>query len=235
MFSEKSSSVIRRQNIADILTERIREKLLSGAYPMNTLLRQETLAEEFGVSRMPVRDALRNLEAEGLVVVQTGRGAIVPELSVDEVDEIFRLRVLLEGEVLKVAIPKAGDSALKLSQALALELDSAYENNDIGAWGELNARFHLSLYAPSAMKATLAIIQRLNYQVDRYVRLQLVLDQDMRRASSEHKELCRLCRARDIEGASTLLRQHIDNTRNKLVTALLAKKQVPAAAAAGGD
>lgn len=229
MRKDEDSSIIRRQNVAEILTERIREKLLSGAYPANTLLRQETLAEEFGVSRMPVRDALRNLEIEGLVVLQAGRGAIVPELSIEEVDEIFRLRTLLEVDVLKIAIPKSTETSLAKSESLALELDGAYDSNDIAAWGELNARFHLSLYTPSHMKATLAIIHRLNYQIDRYVRLQLVIDQDMRQASSEHKDLCRFCRAGDINSATELLRQHIDNTRNKLVARLASKKTVASA------
>lgn len=235
MLKNNKRSIIQRQNIAETLTERIRENLLSGVYPVNTLLRQETLAEEFGVSRMPVREALRNLEIEGLVVVKSGRGALVPELSIDEVDEIFRLRILLEVELLKAAIPKATDRELSQSEALAVELDTAYHNNDIGAWGELNARFHLSLYAPSAMKATLAIVQRLNYQIDRYVRLQLVLDQDMRKAAIEHKDLCRLCRGREIGRATALLRQHIDNTRNKLITTLAAKKTIGAVNAPRAD
>lgn len=226
MLKNKSKSIIQRQSITETLTERIRENILSGVYPVNTLLRQETLAEEFGVSRMPVRETLRNLETEGLVVLQAGRGALVPELSIDEVNEIFHLRLLLEVETLKAAIPNATESSLKNSEALAIQLDAAYDSNDIGAWGELNARFHMSLYAPSAMKATLAIIQRLNYQIDRYVRLQLVLDQDMRKASNEHKDLCQLCRSGDVERAASLLSLHIDITRNRLVTALSTKKTV---------
>lgn len=224
MLKTKSRSIIQRQNIAETLTERIRENILSGVYPVNTLLRQETIAEEFGVSRMPVREALRNLEIEGLVVVQAGRGALVPELSIEEVNEIFHLRMLLEVETLTAAIPKATESDLTVSEGLADQLDTAYNNNDISAWGDLNARFHMSLYAPSAMKATLAIIQRLNYQIDRYVRLQLVLDRDMYKASSEHKDLCHLYRTGDVERAASLLSLHIDTTRNRLVTTLAAKK-----------
>lgn len=223
---KKTKSIIQRQNIASILTDKVREKILSGEFPVGILLRQETVAEEFGVSRMPVREALHNLETEGLVIVQAGKGALVSELSADEVDEIFRLRALLEVEALKLAIPKMTEATLAISEGLALELDLAYDDKDIGKWGELNARFHLSLYEPSGMAVTLGIIQRLNYQADRYVRLQLVLDQDMRTGSDQHKELCWLCRAGDIVTASALLRQHIEHTRDKLVRTLAAKKFV---------
>jgi len=173
---------------------------------------------------MPVREALRNLETEGLVIVQPGKGALVSQLSLAEISEIFDLRSLLEVDTLRAGVPKMDKQSLTISKALLDELDLAYRNQDVRQWGLLNARFHFSLYEPSGRTIALSIITKLNHLVDRYVRLQLVLDQDTLKGSQEYKELYSLCRAGDADAAATLLKQHIDDTKGKLMNNLSAKK-----------
>src|SRR5829696_1672199 len=90
----------------DLIADSLREDILRGTIPPGQPLRQEELARRFGVSRLPVRDALLRLEAEGLVVVFPNRGAFVVSLSAAEVREIYDLRVLLEGDVLERAVPR---------------------------------------------------------------------------------------------------------------------------------
>src|SRR5215210_7340520 len=90
----------------DLIADSLREDILRGTIPAGQPLRQEELANRFGVSRLPVRDALLRLEAQGLVVVFPNRGAFVVSLSVDEVREIYDLRVLLEGDLVEHAVPR---------------------------------------------------------------------------------------------------------------------------------
>src|SRR3954453_8371035 len=97
---------IQRQTIASMTVEALRERILRGDYPEGEPLRQDALAEELGVSRIPVREALRQLEAEGLVTFSPHRGAVVSTLSLDEIEELFQLRADIECDLLQRAIPK---------------------------------------------------------------------------------------------------------------------------------
>src|SRR5947207_6687046 len=103
----------RRQGTApETIASALRADILSGASRPGTLLRQEDLAARFAMSRIPVRDALRLLEAEGLVTIATNRGAQVTQLSRDEVAEIFHLRVLLECDCLALAASRMSEKDL---------------------------------------------------------------------------------------------------------------------------
>src|SRR3982751_3291639 len=90
----------------DLIAESLRDEILRGEIPAGQPLRQEELAERFGVSRLPVRDALLRLEAQGLVHVFPNRGAFVISLSADDVREVYEMRVLLEGDMLERAVPR---------------------------------------------------------------------------------------------------------------------------------
>src|SRR3982751_2703327 len=105
-LSRAGSAQIQRQTTASMAVEALRERILRGDYPEGEPLRQDALAEELGVSRIPVREALRQLEAEGLVTFSPHRGAVVSSLSLDEIDELFELRAAIESDLLRRAIPK---------------------------------------------------------------------------------------------------------------------------------
>src|SRR6185369_4521990 len=98
---------IQRQTIASMTVEALRERILRGDYPDGEPLRQDALADELGVSRIPVREALRQLEAEGLVTFNPHRGAVVSSLSLDEIAELFELRAEIECDLIARAIPLA--------------------------------------------------------------------------------------------------------------------------------
>src|SRR5438270_4983537 len=103
---------IQRQTIASMTVEALRERILRGDYPDGEPLRQDALADELGVSRIPVREALRQLEAEGLVTFNPHRGAVVSSLSLDEIHELFELRAEIECDLLSPAIPKMSKEPL---------------------------------------------------------------------------------------------------------------------------
>src|SRR6478752_7016094 len=105
----------------DLIAETLRDEILRGAIPPGAALRQEELAERFGVSRLPVRDALMRLETQGLVHVYPNRGAFVISLSAEEVREIYEMRLLLEGDILERAVPRMTEEDWRQIDAASAE------------------------------------------------------------------------------------------------------------------
>src|ERR1700726_1444937 len=99
-------SGIPRQSLPSAVADKLREQIIRGEIPEGAQLRQDAIATQYQVSRIPVREALRQLDAEGLITIVPNRGAVVPELSPDDIEELFSIRALLEPEVLKLSIPR---------------------------------------------------------------------------------------------------------------------------------
>lgn len=156
------------------------------------------------------------LEAEGLVKIHPHRGAIVSELSTDEVQELFELRALLEPRLLGASVGHLTPNDYnKLSQILR-EYSAELRANHVRRWGELNTEFHMLLYGHAKQPRTLAIVANLLQECDRHTRLQLSLTDGMKRAETEHAELLRLCKSGQITDACSLLRTHIENVGKSL-------------------
>ncbi|HET7757010.1 MAG TPA: GntR family transcriptional regulator, partial [Steroidobacteraceae bacterium] len=157
------------------LTARIREKILSGAYAPGAALRQDTIAAEHGTSKIPVREALVQLSSEGLVDIYTHRGFQVRPLSVDEAQEVFRLRLAIEpGAVARGARLASAADRVAGGSALAA-LTAALGAGDLRASGDLNCAFHLALVVPRLQPVTSEILYRLHTLAQRYVRIHLGL------------------------------------------------------------
>ncbi len=218
--TQKQSRHIKRQSVPESLRESLQERILSGDIAEGDWLIQDAIAEEYGVSRMPVREALRQLEALGLVVMHTHRGAVVTSVPTEQIEELFELRALLECDVLRRALERMTDQDIADAQAILNELDASYRREDMAGWGRLNWAFHRSLYACSGRVQTLNILQVINLQIERYIRLHLLLTQGSGEAERDHHELLRLCALRDGDGAVALLKHHILATGRSLVNAL---------------
>ena len=212
-----NTSAIPRQSLSSAVAERVRDKIVRGELQEGQQLRQDAIATEFGVSRIPVREALRLLEAEGLIKIVAHRGAVVSALSPDEIEELFEIRALLECEVLKLSIPSLTDSDFYKAESVQNAFEKALKHEeDVRVWGKLNAQFHLALYSRANRPHFLNLIQMINNNGDRYTRLQLYLMRGFERASEEHRRLLELCRSRDVSGACRLLEQHIRNAGRSL-------------------
>jgi DNA-binding GntR family transcriptional regulator len=211
---------LRRQTLAGMTLDSLRDRILRGRFPEGEPLRQDAIAEELGVSRIPVREALRQLESEGLVTFHPHRGAVVSTLSLEEITELFELRAEIESDLLRRAIPRmtAADDA-RGREILDL-YESALESGEISLWGELNWQFHSSLYAPSKRQYTLNILSKLHQHADRYLRMQLALTHGESRARTEHRAIALAARKRDVRKASQLMRDHILDAGKTLVTFL---------------
>ncbi len=218
--SGSGAHTIKRQSVPESVAASLRGRILTGEFKDGEQLRQEAIATEYGVSRMPVREALRQLEAEGLVRLQTHKGAIVTTLSPKEVGELFDLRVLLEAELVGQAIPNMKDEHFAESEAVLRRLESAYKKRDVSDWGSLNWQYHRSLYVAADRPQTMSLALTINNQTDRYVRLQLLLTGEFDRAEREHRELLLMCRAGNVKKTIPFLRKHILDTKGELLEAM---------------
>lgn len=211
---------IRRQTLTTLTADAIRERILRGHYPENEPLRQDAIGAEMGVSRIPVREALRQLEAEGLVTFNPHRGAVVSTLSLKEIRELFELRADIEGDLIRRAVPHMTPE----DHARANEILDAYEvalhAGQVPVWGALNWQFHSTLYAAADRALTMSIVRRLHHHSDRYLRMQLTLTRGETRARHEHRAIAAAARKRDAAKASRLMREHILGAGEALVTFL---------------
>jgi len=215
-----TSRKIRRQSLPETLAESLRERILDGDLREGDALIQDAIAQEYDVSRMPVREALRQLEASGLVVMKVHKGAVVTSLPTEQIEELFELRALLECDTLARAVPRMTDEQLVIARSILAQLEHSYQRRDVPSWGRLNWEFHRSLYISADRAQTLAILHGINLQTDRYIRLHLLLTRAHDEAEQEHRELLRLCTLRDAERAVPYLREHIRNAGRTLLMAL---------------
>jgi len=223
-MAQRKDRRIKRQSVPETLRESLQERILSGEIREGDWLIQDAIAAEYDVSRMPVREALRQLEACGLVVMRTHRGAVVTSIPTEQVEELFELRAVLECDVLRRSLPRITDGDIAEARSVLERLDASYAQGDMSSWGRLNWEFHRQLYEAAGRVQTLSILQGINLQVERYVRLHLLLTRGSGEAAREHHELLRLCAVRDTEKAAAFLREHILATGRNLVIALRAHR-----------
>jgi DNA-binding GntR family transcriptional regulator len=205
------------QTVADHVARILREAIADGSLAAGSPLRQDELATRFGFSRMPIRDALRQLEAEGIVAIHPTRGAFVARMDATEICEIYAVRELLELEALRLSLPHL--STDKLREA-ALVLDEIDAEPDVGRWGKLNRAFHLALYAACGNARLLNLIDAQHNAADRYVRI-LLSNLDYRvRSQAEHRKLLNACKRKDMDQALMRLSRHLREGSKTLVRSI---------------
>ena len=206
-----------KRTIADQVAELLRQRILSGKLKGGQPIRQEHLAAELGVSRIPLREALKQLAAEGFVTIASHKGAVVAELSIQEMEELFDLRVKLETWLLQLAIPAMTDRDLA---GLEKNMEDQRRPDILPRWGEINWRFHEIMYLPANRPITLKLLKNIHDKIDRYLRLEVTMRSGFDRALREHDGLIAFCRSRDVAAAVSLLERHIRDTARGLVASL---------------
>ena len=205
--------------------------IIRGEIQEGEQLRQDAIAADLQVSRIPVREALRQLEAEGLIKIIAHRGAVVSSLSSDEIEELFDIRALLECEVLRLSIPNLTEADFEKAEEILEAFEKAlWTESDVGSWGRLNSQFHAILYSRANRPHFMSIIRQINNNGDRYTRLQLYLTRAFERAKKEHRMILELCRKRDVIGAAELLERHIHTAGRMLKESLEHRRQESQAA-----
>ncbi|MDF2571094.1 MAG: phosphonate utilization associated transcriptional regulator [Sporomusa sp.] len=194
------------RTLPGMITNILREAILSGELTGGVQLKQEELATKFNVSMSALREALKSLEAEGLVRFYPNRGAVVSELSVEEAQEIFDIRLFLELGALELAIPNLTDADLLEADEILKKTDDETQR---GRWGELNWQFHETLYRPANRPTLLTLIRNMHNNVERYMRLYLSEMNYQTKSQEEHRALLNACTQKNIKAAQKLLRKHM--------------------------
>ena len=201
---------------ADSIVARVRKEILDGTLPPGLQLRQEALAGQFGVSRIPVRDALRSLEAEGLIRHERFKGAIVAKQTLGEILEMLDIRVGLETRALKLALPRLSKSDFAGAEAILERYDSCSSPR---VWSDLNLAFHLSLYRPSGNARLVKMIEDVVRGTDRFIRTQISMTTGKDGPQADHRALLDACRKGARVRAIELLEKHIEHTKERLLKA----------------
>jgi DNA-binding GntR family transcriptional regulator len=204
------STPIPRQSLSAAVIERLREKILSGELREGEQLRQDAIAAEFQISRIPVREALSHLAAEGLITIVANRGAVVSALSPDEIMQMFETRAVLECYMLRCAIPNMKEEDFQSAEDILEHYEESLEkDSEVKSWGQWNWSFHSALYAPANRPVMLSFLKTLNINCDRYTRLHLVFTRDLNRAGKAHHDLFDACKTKNPEIAAAELWKHI--------------------------
>ena len=200
--------------------ENLRGDILSGVHPAGTHLREEVLAAAIGTSRTPVREALRRLHAEGLVEVQPHRGAVVAGLGEDDLDDIFELRILLEGYGARRAARTASSDDVVALANLCEAMEQCLGHPEPAKFDEIarmNLDFHMTLHAAGGnprllpLLSSLMVMPLVRHTFDRYSPDQLA------RSFSHHRELVAAIEARDGAWAEAVMHAHVTAARSSLV------------------
>ncbi len=205
------------------LTNALRSAILSGEYPRGSRLPQVEVAEAFGVSPVPLREALVALGREGLVVRQPRRGWYIVRLEEHDIREIYELRSLLEEKALREAFPRLTDEDKATLQELTEQLRDA---GDAAEHFEVRERFYSMLYGASGKPRMVSMILNLHNQLAMHLRLQRVHD-----SAHAHEELMETIRSGDVERACALVRLHLTEICTRSIEGL----RTAAAAEAASD
>ena len=196
----------------------LRERLWTGAIPPGTLLSQADIAAEYGVSRIPVRDALHVLATEGLVQLGV-TGATVTSLSIPELQELYEMREAVEPVVTAIAVPNVGRAEIAQMAALADRMEAG--DTSPGEWLEANARFHALVYERADRPRMVALTEQLRRLTDRYVHLHLDVIGDVDHLHREHRQILAAVRAGDPREVAELTRLHLATSHDFILQYLL--------------
>ena len=190
----------------------VRQLIASGELKAGQQVKQDTLSAQLGVSRVPLREALKVLEGEGQVVYHPHRGYFVAELSVADLVEVYRIRALLEEEALTVAIPMMTDEDVDFIADLADEVRAAALTGDVAAISAANRRFHFAMFECSNMPRLVRIIRTLWDATDAYRSVYMASTINVEHMNAEHEEMLNALRLRDGALSIQLQAEHRENS-----------------------
>jgi len=191
---------------SDVIAKHIRSAIVDGRIKEGEPIRQDEIGALFNVSKIPVREALKRLEAEGLVEFRRNRGVFVTKLSEPEIEEIFEVRAILESAAIQQSVPKM--TAATFERAFQ-HYQSFLQNKDTGEWSALNWRFHSSLYEDAGKPFLMQQIRAMNDRIERYLRVQLTLADGKQKSDDEHLAILHACKVGDAVKAGKLTYDHI--------------------------
>ncbi len=201
----KSVGPIARDSVEDRVAQALRELIVSGQLPEGTPLVQRDLAERLGVSQTPIRLGLTELERAGLVEVgDTGR-ATVSRLTREDFEEIYAVRLGLEGLAARVGAAAVGPAELARMRTLLTELERLAKEQDVDGYLRLRWQFHAACYAAAGRPRLVAEVERLFWRAERYNRIVLSSRERFRRSVGHYRRFYEACKAGDPREAERVI------------------------------
>jgi DNA-binding GntR family transcriptional regulator len=195
------------RTVKDLLVGHLRDDIICGTYAPGEYLRLEDIAARFEVSTMPVREALRDLEAEGLVTIFPHRGAVVTELTAQDLEDIYDIRATLEAMATRLAVAQMSEDTCQELEKIAGRMDEEFGH--VARLVQLNYQFHSTLYAASGRRHLCDLTRTLRYRTQHYLHAYVEDSGSMALAQEEHRAILSACRQGDAEKAASLVSKHV--------------------------
>lgn len=211
--------------LREVVAETLREAIASGNLRAGERLMEIQLAEELGVSRTPVREAIRKLELEGFVVMMPRRGTYVADLSIKDINEVFEIRTALDVLAAGLAVERITEEELEQLERLLVEIGELLEQGDVDKLVESDSQFHDVLYRASRNDRLVGIINNLREQFTRFRSISIKYPGRMQDTVNEHRRLVEAIASRDIDLAQQIAREHMENSEQTLLQDLNERRQ----------
>lgn len=218
MIIEKSKSM--REKVYDTLKELIIDGIIA---PGERIIETE-YSQKFQISRTPIREALRMLELEGLVESQTKGGVIVTKITEEEISEVYKIRIALEGIILEEVINKATSTDIKHLEKVLNDTKKAFEAEDINEIFALFSKFNATLYDIAKLPKVTSMISNINLYLKRFRKLSIENPERKDDAFEDHIKILDSIKQKDLENAIILNRNHLEKSMNFILSKLSAKK-----------
>jgi DNA-binding GntR family transcriptional regulator len=203
------------RTVKEQLADHLRDEIIRGTFEPGEHLRLEDIAARFEVSTMPVREALRELESEGLVTIFPHRGAVVTELTAEDIEDIYEIRATLEAMATRLAIPGMTEEICRDLADIVERMDG--QLGHVATLVKLNHQFHSTLYAASGRRHLCDLNHMLRYRTQHYLHAYMDDLGSMALAQEEHRSILEACRRRDAEEAASLVEEHVTEVGQAIV------------------
>lgn len=213
------------QPLREVVCETLREAIISGVLRPGERLMEIQLAEELGVSRTPVREAIRKLELEGFVIMIPRRGTYVADLSIKDINEVFEVRSALDSLVNGLAAERITEEELEQMERLLVQISACVDNGNMEKIVELDGQFHDILYRASRNDRLVGIINNLREQLTRFRTISMAYPGRLKKTIEEHTQLVEAIAARDVDLAQQLAVEHMANSEQTLLQDINERRQ----------
>ena len=210
--------------LRDVVFITLREAILNGELEPGERLMEIALAQKLGVSRTPIREAIRKLELEGLVVMAPRKGAEVAEITLKDVKDVLEVRKNLEDLAVELACKKATEEDIEEMKRAHEEFIKTLSQKDLTVIAEADVKFHDVIYKTTDNKRLIQILNNLREQMYRY-RLEYIKDEKKRMiVTDEHLQIIEAIKNKDVDSAKEYIQEHINNQEKTIVEKINAKK-----------
>lgn len=206
--------------LRDVVFQTLREAILRGELKPGERLMEIALAERLGVSRTPIREAIRKLELEGLVIMIPRKGAQVAQITEKDLTDVLEVRIGLEHMVIEKACNLMTAEQLEQLEKAERDFEKAMDEGDLKNLAEADETFHNLIYQSCDNRRLLQILSNLREQLYRY-RIEYLKDEDTRNLLvQEHQDIYRAIKSRDVESAKKHAFVHVDNQRKAILQSI---------------